>query len=190
ETASLRVGVVGCGAFARHFIPLLQAHPWVAEVVLCDLDADKLTLHVSGGEAMLTSALEARERAGRPEVAIVGVTVLTHLDLEDFRTLFASARSPEETVLELARAARAAGLDGIVASARELPAIRSELGRGLTIVTPGIRPPGAAADDQTRVVTPRRAVDDGADYIVVGRPIIAAPDPQEACRAILDNMIS
>ncbi len=155
-----------------------------------DAGADMLTLHASGGEAMMRAAVDARGHADPGGVIIVGVTVLTHLALEDFRALFMSDRSPEETVPALARLAREAGLDGVVTSAREVPAIRREAGTAFKIVTPGIRLPADADDDQTRVVTPRRAVADGADYLVVGRPIVAAPDPEEACRRILENMIS
>ncbi len=154
------------------------------------LGADMLTLHASGGEQMLRAAVAARERSGRPGVMIVGVTVLTHLALEEFCALFDSKRSPRDTVLALARTAKEAGLDGVVASAKELPAIRDEFGAGFKIVTPGIRLPGASDDDQTRIVTPRQAVAHGADFIVVGRPIVAARDPAEAVRRIVENMLS
>lgn len=154
------------------------------------LGADMLTLHTSGGEHMLRAAVEARERSGRSGVMIVGVTVLTHLALEEFGALFDSKRSPRDTVLALARTAKEAGLDGVVASAQELAAIRGEFGAGFKIVTPGIRLPGTSDDDQTRIVTPQQAVANGADFIVVGRPIVAAPDPAEAGRRIVENMLS
>lgn len=153
-----------------------------------DLGADMITLHASGGEAMLRAAVEAREKAGRRDVLLVAVTVLTHLSLADFRTVFASGCSPEENVLALAGVARNAGLDGVVASARELELLKQRFGADFRVVTPGIRPAGAPAGDQRRVVTPRDAVAHGADYLVVGRPVIAAPDPAEACRGILEEM--
>jgi orotidine-5'-phosphate decarboxylase len=154
------------------------------------LGADMLTVHLSGGQAMLEAAVRAREDAGRKDMIIVGVTVLTHLTFEDFHSLFVTERSTKETVLALAKLANQCGLNGVVASAKELPLIRRHLGPDFTVVTPGIRMADAAGDDQVRIVTPRRAIEDGASYIVVGRPIIAAPDPVDACRQILDNMAS
>jgi orotidine-5'-phosphate decarboxylase len=155
-----------------------------------DLDVDMLTLHTSGGRTMLEAAVRARQDAGRQNVLLVGVTVLTHLTFEDFHSLFASGRSPEDTVLALAATARESGLDGVVASAKEAPLVKSHLGADFTVVTPGIRPAGGAKHDQTRVVTPQQAIENGADYLVVGRPIIADSDPVGACHRILDNMTS
>ena len=93
-------------------------------------------------------------------------------------------------LLALAACARESGLDGIVASARELPTLREHFDDDFVVVTPGIRLPDAAKDDQTRVVTPGQAVHDGASYLVVGRPIIAASDPAAAARKILDDMLA
>ena len=98
--------------------------------------------------------------------------------------------NPQEMVVSLARMAREAGVAGVVASAQELRLIKDALGEDFVVVTPGIRLPDAGKDDQTRVVTPEAAVRDGADYIVVGRPIIAASDPADAVRHILDRMAS
>ncbi|UCH82733.1 MAG: orotidine-5'-phosphate decarboxylase [Candidatus Latescibacterota bacterium] len=154
------------------------------------LGADMLTVHISGGQAMLEAAVRAREEAGRNDMIIVGVTVLTHLTFEDFHSLFVSERSTNETVLAFTKLAQRCGLNGVVASARELPLIRRHVGPDFTVVTPGIRMADAASDDQVRIVTPRRAIEDGASYIVVGRPIIAAPDPAGACQRILENMAS
>ncbi|UCG52144.1 MAG: orotidine-5'-phosphate decarboxylase [Candidatus Latescibacterota bacterium] len=154
------------------------------------LDADMLTVHISGGEAMMAAAVRAKEEAGRSEMIIVGVTVLTHLTYEDFHSLFLTDRSTKETVLALTKLASRAGLDGVVASARELPVIRRHLGPDFTVVTPGIRMADAASDDQVRIVTPKQAIEDGASHIVVGRPITAAPDPVAACQRILENMAS
>ena len=97
------------------------------------------------------------------------------------RTAVALRKNEDEIATTMARES---GMNGVVASARELPAIKSALGSDTVVVTPGIRLPDAAKDDQTRVVTPEAAIRDGADYIVVGRPIIAAPDPVAACRDI------
>jgi orotidine-5'-phosphate decarboxylase len=154
-----------------------------------DLDADMLTLHVSGGRAMLEAAVRAREEAGKPGVLLVGVTVLTHFTFEDFQSLFASERSSRDTIVAMAGLARAAGLDGVVASALEAPVVKREVDSELIVVTPGIRL-DRTVDDQARVTTPREAVRNGADYLVVGRPVIAAADPAGACKRILDDISS
>ncbi len=155
-----------------------------------DLDADMLTLHVSGGKTMLAAAARARVEAGKKDVLLVGVTVLTHLTFDDFRSLFASDRSARDTVVAMANLSRAAGLDGVVASALEAPIVKTEVDSDFIVVTPGIRLSDGAKDDQARVVTPRQAVENGADYLVVGRPVIADADPVGACKRILDDMSS
>lgn len=152
------------------------------------IGADMMTFHASGGPTMLRAAREAVDQANRSDVILVAVTVLTHLDEKEWNTTFGGERGLEETVLSLARTARASGMTGVVASARELPAIKRALGAGCVVVTPGIRLPGAGKDDQTRVVTPEQAIRDGADYLVVGRPIVAAPDPVAACREVVARM--
>ena len=155
------------------------------------LDVDMLTLHASGGEAMLGAAKRAVEQSNRQGVILVAVTVLTHLDVDDLGSLFASQNTHDDMVLSLAGVAKRAGMNGVVASARELRLIKDALGEDFKVVTPGIRLPDKnAKDDQVRVVTPEAAIGDGADFIVVGRPIIAAPDPVSACREILDRMAS
>ena len=150
--------------------------------------ADLLTLHASGGPAMLRAAREAADEAGRNDAILVGVTVLTHLSESDFNALFDSKRKLDDTVIALAKAARAGGMNGVVASARELPAIKRAIARDFIVVTPGIRLAGAGKDDQTRVVTPDQAIRDGADFIVVGRPITGAMDPPAACDEVLRCM--
>lgn len=154
-----------------------------------DLGVDMLTLHASGGPAMLGAARKAADTSGRgEEVMLVAVTVLTSFAAEDFASLFASERSGQDTVVAFAAMARDAGMTGVVASARELRMIKERVGNDCVVVTPGIRLPDAGADDQTRVVTPERAITDGADYIVVGRPIIAAPDPAAAAAEIVQRV--
>jgi orotidine-5'-phosphate decarboxylase len=128
----------------------------------------------------------------------LGVTVLTSLDRRALEADVGVPSSVEAHVLRLAERARAAGLDGCVASAREIVPLRLAMGKSWVIVTPGIRPgsgdPGShvgaprSSDDQVRTATPRAAVAAGADYLVVGRPIIAAPDPVAAARAVLDDL--
>jgi len=155
-----------------------------------EIGADMLTLHASGGEAMLRGAREAVDASGRTDVLLVAVTVLTHLDLEDLTSLWSSALTPEDLVTSLAGVAKRSGMTGVVASAREARLIKEAVGEDFIVVTPGIRLPdrGSGKDDQVRVVTPEQAVRNGADYLVVGRPIIAAKDPVAACREILDHI--
>jgi orotidine-5'-phosphate decarboxylase len=151
-----------------------------------------MTVHTSGGTAMMEAAARAAsEEAKRRSVArptIVGVTVLTSLSSGDLAGLFASAGSVGDLVLRLAARAKEAGLDGVVASVEEASAIKRELGRGFAVVTPGIRPAGAAAGDQKRIATPAAAAEAGADFIVVGRPIIEAPSPLAAAELVLAEL--
>ena len=139
-----------------------------------------LTVHTGGGEEMLT---RASAEAG-DEICVLGVTLLTSLGAEDLPPT-AIAGTPEEVVLTRARLAAAAGLGGIVCSPREVVAVRGAIGDELSIVTPGIRPKGAATQDQKRAATPESAIGDGADYLVVGRPIRGADDPGAAADAIV-----
>ena len=141
-----------------------------------------LTLHASGGLAMMKAAREALSgRKRRP--ALLGVTVLTSLDAAALRTLGVRA-TPITQAVALARLAKQAGLDGVVTSAREVRAIRQACGPKFLIVVPGIRPSSSALNDQSRVATPAEAISAGANYLVVGRPITAAPNPRAAALAI------
>jgi orotidine-5'-phosphate decarboxylase len=120
---------------------------------------------------------------------VLAVTVLTSLEFQDLEELGISG-TPIEAVVRLARLAQSAGLDGVVASAREISALRQACGPDFLIVTPGIRPASTAADDQARIATPASAIAAGADYLVVGRPITGAPDPVAAADAIVAEMES
>ena len=144
-----------------------------------------LTVHASGGTAMLRAAAEAAAAAGPERPRILAVTVLTSLDRLALQRELGVPASVEEHVGRLAGLARAAGCDGVVASPREAGSLRAVLGRDLLIVTPGIRPAGGRADDQARVATPAVARRAGADYLVVGRPITDAADPAAAAAAIV-----
>ena len=146
-----------------------------------------LTVHASGGVTMMraAAAAAAAEGPGVPRPLCLGVTVLTSLDRAELQRDLGLARSVEAHVLHLAERARAAGLDGCVASPREIRALRNLLPPSWVIVTPGVRPAGGAADDQARTATPAAAIAAGADYLVVGRSITGAPDPAAAAQAIL-----
>lgn len=150
-----------------------------------------LNVHASGGRKMMEAAREGAEegarRIGRPRPLVVAVTVLTSLGDNNLGEIGVTGGA-EEAVLRLARLARDAGLDGVVASPREVAGLRRELGRDFVIVTPGIRPAAAAAGDQVRVATPAAAVQAGADFLVVGRPITSAPDPGFAAEAVVAEM--
>jgi orotidine-5'-phosphate decarboxylase len=152
----------------------------------CDAAADlgvwMVNLHASGGRRMMEAARERlAQREHRP--LLVAVTILTSLAAQDIVEVGYTGQ-PEENVLRLARLTRDAGLDGIVCSPREAMEIRSQIGESFLLVTPGVRPKSAAADDQRRVMTPAEAVSAGSSYLVVGRPITAAEDPIEALKII------
>ena len=149
-------------------------------------------VHASGGLAMMKAAADgaaaaAVELSVRRPLAIA-VTVLTSLDRAALHRELGVTSSVEGHVLRLSELAREAGLDGTVASPVEIAAIRRSLGAAWVIVTPGVRPAGSAADDQSRIATPAAASRAGAHYLVVGRPIAAAPDPAKAAEAILEEM--
>jgi len=128
-------------------------------------------------------AEEESEKLGISRPKILGVTVLTSMDGEALKKSGVN-KSPEEQVLNLAGLARDAGLDGVVASPKEITAIRNAAGKDFLIVTPGVRPEGAETQDQKRTATPKEAVDAGADYIVIGRPITKASDPIKILQSI------
>lgn len=150
------------------------------------LKVSMLTVHASGGTKMLKAASEAAsESANKP--LVLGVTVLTSLNEADLQEQ-GITDGVQAHVLRLAGLALQAGCGGIVASAQEASHLRQMLGTGFVIVTPGVRPAGGDAGDQARVVTPKAALEAGANHIVVGRPITAARDPGAAAAAILDQL--
>lgn len=146
-----------------------------------------LNVHASGGDAMLRAAREAVARTaveqGRARPLLIAVTVLTSLGDQDLDAMRMPADAAGQA-LHLARMTADAGLDGVVCSALEAPALRAAMPPGFKLVTPGIRPAGSASDDQARVITPERAIANGADYLVVGRPITQAADPVAALAKI------
>jgi orotidine-5'-phosphate decarboxylase len=148
------------------------------------LDPLLLTLHCAGGPAMMRAAAEAR---GNARTKLLGVTVLTSLDDSDLAATGQNGPAAAQ-VKRLALLAQASGLDGVVCSPQEVAMLRATCRKDFLLVVPGIRPAGAAAQDQKRVQTPRDAITAGADYLVIGRPITEAPDPQAAARAILADI--
>lgn len=154
---------------------------------LAPLRPAMLTLHAAGGAAMLAAAREAAEAAGGARPILLAVTVLTSLD-EAALAATGVAGGAAAQVVRLGRLAMAAGADGLVCSPREVAPLRQALGAAPLLVVPGIRPAGAAAGDQARTATPAEAVADGADWIVVGRPITGAADPVAAAAAIAASL--
>ncbi len=148
------------------------------------LAAEMLTIHLQGGRAMIEAAVQAAPH----EMLLLGVTVLTSADAMTLSETGVTA-TVEEQVLRLARMGVDAGLRGLVASPHELHSLRHAHGREMKIVTPGIRPSGTDPNDQKRALTPREALEAGADYLVIGRPITAAPDPRAALEQIVADVV-
>lgn len=169
-----------------HDIPNTVAH---AVISAMKLGVFMINVHTLGGSEMMKRVSEAiADKPIRPKV--IGVTILTSMDQAAVNEV-GLRRNLEEEVLNLAEMAKNYGLDGVVASPQETAMIRRKLGGNFIIVTPGIRPAWAVSsnkDDQKRVMTPREAVEAGADYIVVGRPIIEASDPLKAASEIIEEM--
>jgi len=158
--------------------------------ILVRTGADMITVHASGGRAMLEAAAEEVAAAAAkfrvPKPALVAVTVLTSLD-DDALTELGCVRTAAEQVAALATMARDAGCDGIVCSPEEAAAMRALLGDEAYVVTPGVRPAWADAGDQARVSTPAEAIEAGASHLVIGRPITGATNPVDAVRRIVEG---
>lgn len=153
--------------------------------------ADMITMHISGGQAMLEAAQRgvdaaAKERGSNAAVTL-GITVLTSMN-DDALHQIGIDRTPAEQVALLAGVAKAAGISGVVCSPQEAEALREILGPQAYIVTPGVRPVGADAGDQSRIATPMQAFENGASHIVIGRPVTKAEDPTEAFDAIVASL--
>jgi orotidine-5'-phosphate decarboxylase len=146
------------------------------------LRPEVLTVHASGGPDVIRAATEAA-----PGTKIAAVTLLTSLN-EDQLGRIGVTGNVHDTVLRLAVLAVEAGAQGIVCSPREVSAVRDEVGPGITLITPGVRPAGSAAYDQARVATPEEAVKAGSDLLVIGRPITGAPDPGAAAAAVAASL--
>jgi orotidine-5'-phosphate decarboxylase len=151
-----------------------------------------VNVHASGGSAMMTAAAEAAQKAAdalsRPRPLVIAVTVLTSMNDQALREVGVE-RTMMDQVVHLARLAQSAGLDGVVASPLEITAIRKACGSDFQIVTPGIRPADQQGkDDQARTMTPAEAMAAGSSYMVIGRPITAAPNPREAAEQIAASL--
>ncbi len=154
---------------------------------LAPLPIGMLTLHTAGGREMMAAARQAQQQT-KPELLLLGVTVLTSMDGAALNEIGIDL-SPEAQVNRLAKLAVSAGLRGLVCSPLEVKALRATLGTEVSLVTPGIRPAGEpGGDDQKRVMTPAEAARAGSSYIVVGRPILKAKDPAAAARVILEEL--
>jgi len=149
------------------------------------------TVHTIGGLDMMKQAVEAsRDEASRlntPHPLVLGVTVLTSLSAKDMPSIGIDGTLSDE-VVRLAKLAEKAGLSGVIASPQELPVLRKNLKKDFLIVTPGVRPLWSQKNDQERIATPKEAVENGADYLVIGRPITAQEDPKAAAEKIINEI--
>src|SRR5215470_9656717 len=192
-----QVASLGNGVFLDlkfHDIPNTVAGAVLASAAMPGVQL--VNVHASGGSNMLTAAAQAIG-AGVPMGAdrprLVAVTVLTSMDQKTMREVGVGG-TPKSRVVKLALLAKASGVDGVVASVQEAKAIRKACGDGFLIVTPGVRPKDSdvqpSTDDQSRKASPGEAIRAGADFLVVGRPILAAADPRAAAEAIVDEIAS
>ncbi len=149
---------------------------------IADLSPRFLTVHASGGSKMIVAA-----SSSLPKVEITAVTILTSLDQEALLTMGFKEKI-EDLTLALAKNAVNSGAKAIVSSPQEVSFLRKRLGKAVTLITPGVRPLGAERDDQERVMTPRQAIEAGADLVVIGRPITKASDPKQAAEAITASL--
>jgi len=160
---------------------------YAAGKVAAKLGVFMFNVHVSGGIDMMKKAIEGAEeeseKLGVARPNILGVTVLTSMDAEALKKTGID-KLPEEQVMNLARLAKEAGLDGVVASPEEIVSIRKNIGKDFLIVTPGVRPESSDVGDQKRIASPQEAFARGADYIVIGRPITKAKDPVKVLESI------
>lgn len=146
------------------------------------INAFMLTIHTSGGKAMMQAAAEAAKTLPKKPM-IIGVTVLTSLDGYDLESI-GMQNDVGYQANKLTELAQDSGLDGVVCSPHEIEILRRQCGKDFKLIVPGIRPAGSAADDQKRVMTPKKAIQKGADYLVIGRPITEAKDPAQAAREL------
>ncbi|MCE3232213.1 MAG: pyrF [Rickettsiaceae bacterium] len=192
-------GPDGIRAVASSGIPIfldLKFHDipnTVAEAIrsAVSLDVSIITIHTLGGQNMMQGAIcaarDEAERLGKKRPIIVGVTVLTSMDEADLNGIGVD-RKPAQQVEVLAKLAKQSGLDGIVCSPHEIELVKKLCGQDFKTIVPGIRPAGGDNGDQKRVMTPKEAVDKGADFIVVGRPITVSDNPAKAAQEIFNSL--
>ncbi len=154
-----------------------------------EMGVDMLTLHTLGGSEMMKAAVEGI-RSENSKVKVLGVTLLTSLSSRILKEELGIKKNLNEEIIHLAGLARKAGLDGVVTSAWELEQLRRNFGSDFILVVPGIRPPGSGKNEQRRISTPKEAIEKGADFLVVGRPILNSKDPVETAKRILKEMES
>lgn len=154
---------------------------------LLPLAPNFVTIHASGGAAMMMSARDVAAQADNPP-KLLGVTVLTSLDSDDLASV-GQDKDTRAQVTRLAKLAQTAGLDGVICAPTEIAALRAACGPNFILMVPGIRPSWAAGNDQKRVLTPREAMQAGATHLVIGRPITAAPDPLAAAEKIQAELV-
>ncbi len=159
-----------------------------AVTAAADLGVWMVNVHASGGSQMMTKAKQALASYGNEAPLLIAVTVLTSMAEDDLRGL-GITKSPAEQVNFLANLTKQSGLDGVVCSAWEAEQLKQDLGKEFKLITPGIRPAGSAQDDQQRIMTPSQAIDVGVDYLVIGRPITKAVDPQLVLQQINQSII-
>lgn len=158
-----------------------------AVTAAAELGVWMVNVHASGGPEMMAKAKQALEKYGDDAPLLIAVTILTSMDEAELKRLNVD-KTPQEQVMFLANLAKESGLDGVVCSAQEATALKQALGQEFKLVTPGIRPAGSAKGDQKRVMTPKEAIDAGSDYLVIGRPITQATDPQATLIEINDSL--
>lgn len=157
---------------------------------LCHLGVDFVTLHAGGGRVMMEKAREAAEKeaAGSRRMKLLAVTQLTSTDQQMLHEELGIAEPLDESVQRLAALAHRSGMDGVICSGLEVQKVKKAASPRFLAVTPGIRPAGSSAHDQKRMVTPGEALKNGADYLVVGRPVTQAPDPKKAFRELIESI--
>jgi len=188
-------GAVGYRAIASKGLPIfldVKLHDipnTVAGAItsLLSLQPAFITVHATGGAAMMRAAADAAAKAGATRPKLLAVTVLTSLDSKDLLATGQDSDTIRQTV-RLATLAKESGIDGCICSPEEIPALRTALGKDFILMVPGIRPEWAAANDQKRVMTPREAVGAGAHYLVIGRPITRAENPAQAAERVFNEL--
>jgi orotidine-5'-phosphate decarboxylase len=164
-----------------HDIPNTVA---AAVTAAADLGVWMVNVHASGGPQMMMAARQALQPFGAQAPLLIAVTVLTSMDAQQLAAVGIDA-APAQHVMRLARLAQQSGMDGVVCSAQETSALRAALGAQFALVTPGIRPTGAALDDQSRIATPLEALNAGSHYLVIGRPITRSANPMKSLSEIV-----